>query len=188
MNELLNEAASAAEALFEVARQKEIISRQRDIVRKALLTFSVVSEICFWLCVESVIRPSSFHSSYYIMMQKVYTKFLRASVHLCLKWKYSLKCKCYFWKQKELYIYYEVIYIAEHINTLKTEEKMKIGLLLDAPRLAKELRFWVKVPIFARVHPVVVDFGMSNSGLILTKMNWRTRRATYSSVTKSITN
>jgi hypothetical protein len=36
MNELLNEAASTAEALFEAARQKEIISRQSDNVRKAL--------------------------------------------------------------------------------------------------------------------------------------------------------
>jgi hypothetical protein len=49
---------------FEAARQKEIISRQRDNVRKALLTFSVVSEICFWLCVETIIGPSSFHSLY----------------------------------------------------------------------------------------------------------------------------
>jgi len=31
---------------------------------KHFLTFSVVSEICFWLCVESVIRASSFHTSY----------------------------------------------------------------------------------------------------------------------------
>jgi hypothetical protein len=111
---------------FEVARRKEIISRQRDNMWKTLFFWRSRYLAKLLLIVVLSDRPPS---ALHIMLQKVYTEFLRASVYLCLKWKYSLKCKWHFWKQKKLYIYCEVIYTAEHINSLTIEEKLKIRLL-----------------------------------------------------------